>query len=137
MMNLLPSKDVFNYSGGICWTEIENMIYEFYDNDQRNLPALNAVIDELKSVGVNWESKENDLKELFCGHRATRLSIAQNFSSTSPPTILQLTKTKSTCSICHEGMKKLTLIKNCDIILRDNLRVHHFHHGQCSCHDQF
>jgi hypothetical protein len=140
MINLLPSKEIIHYfqqqSIGICWTETENGddVNEYYDNDRRNFPSLNLLIDELKSVGVNWESQENDLKELFCGHRATRLAIARNLASRK---MIQLTKTKSTCSVCHEGMKQLTLIKQCDIILRDTIRVHHFHNGQCSCHDQF
>jgi hypothetical protein len=151
MINSVPSNEVRNYfrqqSAGICWTEIENndktgyIIHEFHDNDLMKFPSLdsqlNLVINELKSVNVNWKSYENDLKELFCGHHATRLALVQNFVSTLPTTTFQLTKTKPICSVCHEGIKQLSLIKQRDIILRDSLRVHHFRNGQCSCHDQF
>jgi hypothetical protein len=151
MINSLPSNEIINYfrqqTSGICWTEIENddktgyIIHEFHDNDLVNFPSLNSelnvLINELKSVNINWESHENDLKELFCGHTSTRLAIAQNLISTLPTTIFQLTKTKPICSVCHEGIKQLSLIRQRDIILRDSIRVHHFHNGQCSCHDQF
>ncbi len=146
MTNSLPSNEVRNYfrqeKPGICWTEIPNddktgyTIHEFYDMPSLN-SELNVMIDELKAVGVDWKSRENDLKELFCGHLALRLAIAQNFVSTLPTTSFQLTKNKPICSVCHEGIKQLTLIRQRDIILRDSKRVHHFHHGQCSCHDQF
>jgi hypothetical protein len=151
MTNSLVSNEIRNYfqqqSSGICWTEIENddktgyIIHEFYDNDLWNYSSLhselNVVINQLKSVNVNWETHKNDLKEFFCGHRAIRLAIVQNLVSTSSTKVFQLTKTKPICSVCHEGIKQLTLIRQCDLILRDSIRVHHFHHGQCSCHDQF
>ncbi len=146
MTNSVPSNEVMNYFRqqklGICWTEMENddktgyIIHEFQDIPSFN-PELNVMIDELKSVNVNWESQENDLKELFCGHLSLRLAVAQNLVSTLPTTSFQLTKTKPICSVCHEGLKQLTLIRQREIILRDSIRVHHFHHGQCSCHDQF
>lgn len=151
MTNSVVSKEILNYfqeqTVGKCWTEIKNdekneyILHEFHDNDLENFPALNSelnvMINELKSVNINWESHENDLKELFCGHTSIRLGIAQNLISTLPKTSFQLTKTKPICSICHEGIKQLTLLRQRDIILRDNIRVHHFHNGQCSCHDQF
>jgi len=151
MTNSLPSNEIISYfhrqSPDICWTEIENddqtgyIVHEFRDNDLVNFPSLksqlNVMIDELKSVGVNWESRKNDLKELFCGHIAIRLALAQNLVSTLPTTVFQLTKTKPTCYNCHEGIKQLTLLRRCDIILRDSIRVHHFHNGKCSCDDKF
>ncbi|CAF4733107.1 unnamed protein product [Rotaria sp. Silwood1] len=151
MTNTLPSTEIINYFRqqipGICWTEIENndktnyIIYEFCNNDLLNFSSLhselNIVINDLKLVGVNWKTYENDLKELFCGHTAIRLAIVKNLISTLPRTTIQLTTTKSICHVCHEGIKQLSLLKQRDIILKDNIRVHHFYNGQCSCHDQF
>ena len=141
-----PSNEVINYfrqeKRGKCWTEIENddqtgyTIHEFHDVPPVNA-ELDVIIEELKSVDVDWKMRKDDLKELFCGHVALRTAIARNLISTLPTTSFQLTKSKPICSICHEGMKRLTLLRQCEILLRDNLRVHHFHHGQCSCADRF
>ncbi|CAF3622748.1 unnamed protein product [Rotaria socialis] len=147
MTNSLPSNEIINYfrqeKPGICWTEIKHddksnyIIHEFQDNPLSENSELNIVINELKSVDVHWKTFENDLKELFCGHTATRLAIVKNLISTPPNTTIRLAKTKSTCHLCHEGIKQLSLLKKRDIILRDNIRVHHFHNGKCSCRDQF
>ncbi|CAF3866526.1 unnamed protein product [Rotaria magnacalcarata] len=147
MTNSVPSNEIINYfrqeKPGKCWTEIKHddksnyIIHEFQDNQLSENSELNTVINELKSVDVHWKTFENDLKELFCGHTATRLAIAKNLMSTPPNTTIQLTKTKSTCHLCHEGIKQLSVLKKRDIILRDNVRVHHFHSGKCSCRDQF
>ncbi|CAF3475780.1 unnamed protein product [Rotaria sordida] len=151
MTNSLPSNEIINYfqqqTSGICWTEIENndktnyIIYKFDDNNLSKFSSLyselNIVINDLKSIGINWKIYENDLKKLFCGHTAIRLAIVTHLILTLPTTSIQLTTTKSICHVCHEGIKQLSLLKQRDIILRDNIRVHHFHHGQCSCHDQF
>ena len=146
MTHSMPSNEVIDqFRGqkpGKCWTEIERDdrtgydIHEFLDVPSFNA-ELNVIIKELKSVGVDWQRRKNDLKELYCGHFALRSAIAQNFVSTRPPSSFQLTKTKPICSICHEGIKQLTLLRQCDVFLRDNHRVHHFHRGQCSCTDQF
>ncbi|CAF3454928.1 unnamed protein product [Rotaria sp. Silwood1] len=136
MTNTLPSTEIINYFRqqipGICWTEIENndktnyIIYEFCNNDLLNFSSLhselNIVINDLKLVGVNWKTYENDLKELFCGHTAIRLAIVKNLISTLPRTTIQLTTTKSLCHVCHEGIKQLSLLKQRDIILKDNIR---------------
>ncbi|CAF4076103.1 unnamed protein product [Rotaria sp. Silwood2] len=151
MTNSLSSNEIINYfrqqKPGICWTEIENndktnyIIYEFCDNDLSNFSSLhsefNVVINDLKSTGIYWKTYENDLKEFVCGHTSIRLAIVKNLISTLPRTTIQLTTTKSICHVCHEGIKELSLLKQRDIVLRDNIRAHHFHNGHCSCHDQF
>ncbi|CAF1220200.1 unnamed protein product [Adineta steineri] len=151
MTNSLPSNEILNYFQqqlpGKCRTEIKNnntmnyTVYEFHDNDLSNFPLLNSelniIIDELKSVNINWQLIKNDLKQLFCGHISVRLAIVQNFVLNPSSTVIQLTKTKPLCSTCHEGIKQLTLIKQCDIILKDDIRIHRFHNGKCSCHDKF
>jgi hypothetical protein len=148
LTNSVPSNEIIHYfrqqTSGICWTEIEKedktgfVIHEFRDDDSSTSNSeLNVIINELKAVGIDWQLRDNDLKQLFCGHTASRLALVLNIVLTLPTTIIQLTKTKATCHVCHEGMKQLSLIRQRDIILRDNERVHHFHNGQCSCHDQF
>lgn len=151
MSDSVPSNDVVEYfqqqPSGICWTEILNddktkyVIHEFEDNRFSDFSLLhgelNQLIQDLKTKGVNWERREDDLKELYCGHHATRLAIVKNLVSNLPQTPIHLTKTKPTCSSCHEGLKQISLMKQSDIILRDETRVHHFHNGKCSCNDQF
>lgn len=151
MTDSLPSKEIIHYfqqqNSSKCWTEIQNdekssyIIHEFNDENLSKFSSLDnelkVVVSDLKSVGVDWERNDNDLKEFFCGHATTRLAVVKNLVSNISNNMFQLTKTKSTCHICHEGLKQLSLLRQRDIILKDNIRIHHFHDGQCSCHDQF
>ena len=124
---------------GICWTEIPHdgqtekfRIHEYHDDDLENYPSLKselvAMTAELKSAEIDWQS---------CSHVSSRLGLAKNYLSTSSTTPIQLTTTRPTCPVCHEGMKRLSLTRQRDIVLRDAHRVHHFHNGHCSCRDRF
>jgi hypothetical protein len=152
MTQSVPSNDILNYfleqDSGKCWTETMNddrtryIARQFNDDDVSHDVHFNVTLtnmyDELKSVGINWKDDRLNLKRLFCGHQAIQLAMAFNLASTnSMMNTIHLTKTRTTCSLCHDAIKHLSFSREIDIVLQDAHRVHHFHRGQCSCHDQF
>ncbi|CAF5182210.1 unnamed protein product, partial [Rotaria magnacalcarata] len=76
-------------------------------------------------------------ESVLCGH-SEKLAIAFNFIQHSRPSSMQITKNLRVCGDCHRATKLIAKIRQCDIIVRDANRIHHFHtNGQCSCQDHF
>ncbi|CAF1574245.1 unnamed protein product, partial [Adineta steineri] len=106
---------------------------------------IEKISKELISYGHKYNSScitrslnENETVEsVLCGH-SERLAIAWNFVVNPNRSHIQITKNLRVCGDCHESTKLIANIRQCEIIVRDTNRIHHFHkNGQCSCNDCF
>ncbi|KAA8536544.1 hypothetical protein F0562_029022 [Nyssa sinensis] len=79
---------------------------------------------------VSEEEKENNLAT-----HSEKLAIAFGLLSTSPGTVLRVTKNLRICGDCHTAIKFISKIYGREIIVRDVNRFHHFKDGLCSCGD--
>ncbi|CAF1407090.1 unnamed protein product, partial [Adineta steineri] len=67
-----------------------------------------------------------------------RLAIAWNFVSKPNTSRIQLGKNLRICGDCHSAIKLIANIRQCEIVVRDANRIHHFFkNGQCSCNNFF
>lgn len=119
--------------------------------------------DELVANGheydPGWISRplqpDETTESVLNGH-SEKLAIAYNFVVNPNTKRIQIVKNLRVCGDCREyhvhpsllalailfsldkATKLLAAIRQCEIIVRDANRVHHFHtNGQCSCQDYF
>ncbi|CAF1012104.1 unnamed protein product [Adineta steineri] len=136
---------------GLSYTEVNNKIYTFRAHDSSH-PRSKEISDEIEKIskelisyGHKYDSScitrplnENESVELvLCGH-SERLAIAWNFVANPNISRIQITKNLRVCDDCHESTKLIALIRQCEFIVRDANRIHHFYkNGKCSCQDYF
>ncbi|CAF0993594.1 unnamed protein product [Adineta steineri] len=106
---------------------------------------INKISKELIKHGHKYDpscisrllNKGETVESVFNGH-SEKLAIAWNFISNPNTTRIQLTNDLRICSDCHRAIKLIASIRQCEIIIRDANRIHHFYkNGQCSCKDYF
>lgn len=126
LTGMIPSRDLLDYfrkkNSDICWTEMID--------DVQSRWIVHQFEDDLQMTKSNP-------KDFFCGHRASQMALQHHFDFSRSNSSIYLTKTKATCSICHDQMKQLSRTSQRSIILKDSHRIHHFHQGRCSCDDLF
>ncbi|CAF3967714.1 unnamed protein product [Rotaria sp. Silwood1] len=136
---------------GLSLTEIDGIIMQFRAHDQSH-PRSSEIYAEGERISkeliehghgydASWivRPMENDetIESIFCGH-SERLAIAANFIDNRKPSRIHITKNLRVCGDCHRATKLIAAIRQCEIIVRDANRIHHFSpNGQCSCQDYF
>ncbi|CAF5088131.1 unnamed protein product, partial [Rotaria sp. Silwood1] len=131
---------------GLSLTEIDGIIMQFRAHDQSH-PRSSEIYAEGERISkeliehghgydASWivRPMENDetIESIFCGH-SERLAIAANFIDNRKPSRIHITKNLRVCGDCHRATKLIAAIRQCEIIVRDANRIHHFSpNGQCS-----
>ncbi|CAF0987888.1 unnamed protein product [Didymodactylos carnosus] len=136
---------------GVSLTLVNGQIFEFKAHDRRHplsnkiYEELDKMTEELKQDGyecdTRWTTRAPDpgesIESVLCGH-SERLALAFNFiSSPTSPQMIQITKNLRVCGDCHDVTKRISKIRQCEIIVRDKNRIHHFKDGYCSCREHF
>ncbi|CAM4982131.1 unnamed protein product [Rotaria socialis] len=125
---------------GLSWTEIKGHIVQLKAHDHSHPQSTEsyAKIDRLKSkaiengfiFGSSWITRslnENEtIKSVLCGH-SELLVIALNLIQEPAPKFIQVVKNLRVCGHCHEFTKVIAKIEQCDIVVRDANRIHHFY----------
>ncbi|CAF1464338.1 unnamed protein product [Rotaria sordida] len=136
---------------GLSWTIVNEQLFQFRAHD-RSHPRSSEIYAELEKIskeliehGHEYDSswitrlldKDETIESVLCGH-SERLAIAWNFVVNPNATRIQVTKNLRVCGDCHQAKKLIAAIRQCEIIVRDANRIHHFYtNGQCSCNDYF
>ncbi|CAM4880643.1 unnamed protein product [Rotaria socialis] len=120
-----------------------------HDHSHPQSTEIYAKIDHLKSKAIengfifdsSWITRslnENETMEsVLCGH-SELLVIALNLIQEPAPKFILVVKNLRVCGHCHEFTKVIAKVEQCDIVVRDANRIHHFYpNGQCSCQDHF
>ncbi len=124
---------------------------------------LNRLNEELISHGYAPDrlqitrpvGNDETIPSILCGH-SERLAIGLNLIQIPSPPLIQVIKNLRICGDCRKSLisyfnisfnfflfldnaiKLIAKIRQCQIIVRDANRVHHFHPtGKCSCNDYF
>ncbi|CAF1955902.1 unnamed protein product [Rotaria magnacalcarata] len=140
-----------NVTKGLSWTQINDEIVQFtaHDNSHPQASEIDSEIGRMTSELIqhgykfdsSWITREikdgETIQSVLCGH-SEKKAIALNFIQRPVPKFIQIAKNLRVCGDCHEFTKLVAKIRQCDIIVRDANRIHHFYpNGQCSCQDHF
>ncbi|CAM4958738.1 unnamed protein product [Rotaria socialis] len=136
---------------GLSWTVVFGQLYEFRAHDQSH-PRSSEIYVEMEKISKeliehghqydsSWITRPLDHDEtiasVLCGH-SEKLAIAWNFVANPNTSRIQVTKNLRVCGDCHRATKLIAAIRQCEIVVRDANRIHHFYtNGKCSCNDYF
>ena len=131
---------------GYSWIEAKKgEIHEFFAGDVRHpmsaeiRQALEDILNRLKAHGyvpnlnsVSYDIHDEEKLRLLMNH-SEKLALAYGLLSTDVDCPIKIMKNLRICEDCHEVMCGASKITGREIIIRDNMRFHHFHNGTCSC----
>ncbi|CAF1369672.1 unnamed protein product, partial [Rotaria magnacalcarata] len=136
---------------GVTVTDIDGKLWKFRAHDRSHAESAEIheqvdrmskrIIEHGHKYDASWIVRpmepDETIETLLCGH-SERLAMAAHFIHNRKPKRIQMTMNLRICGDCHEVTKLVALIYQCDIVVRDANRIHHFHlNGQCSCQDYF
>ncbi|CAK7323072.1 unnamed protein product [Dovyalis caffra] len=128
------------------WIESEKgMVHEFFSWDMTHprsgeiKRALEDLLDRLEGKGyqpnfnsVPYDMNDEDKRRILMTH-SEKLALAFGLISTTPGSDIRIVKNIRICEDCHSVMCGASQITGREIVVRDNMRFHHFHDGTCSC----
>ncbi|MCL7033720.1 hypothetical protein MKW94_007599 [Papaver nudicaule] len=130
------------------WVEVERKMYIFTVRDNLNpysekmYKLLETLIETMHKEGfaaygsfgchdITKEEKEGNL----CGHTEKLALAFVLIKGGGHQGVIRIGKNLRVCKDCHVFFKFVSKIKDCDIILKDPNRYHHFKQGNCNCRD--
>ncbi|KAL9229547.1 hypothetical protein vseg_005002 [Gypsophila vaccaria] len=128
------------------WVEGKNgSVHEFFAGDITH-PRYNEIkhvledlLNKLKLHGyqpmlgsVSYDMCDDDKREILSAH-SEKLALAFELLNTEPDHTIRIMKNLRICEDCHVFMCGASKITKREIVVRDNMRFHHFHDGVCSC----
>jgi len=133
---------------GICYFEDnEGVTHEFIscaDNHPR-IDEINVELEklskEISDAGfipdTRWVTRhdvtdEEEKKRLLSRH-AEKIALAFAFLIDPSRKRIVMSKNLRVCNDCHNATAFISKVRNCEIIVRDSNRYHHFKDGKCSC----
>ncbi|CAF2082273.1 unnamed protein product, partial [Rotaria magnacalcarata] len=121
---------------GLSWTVVDGQVYQFRAHGV-NHPRSKEIHAEAEKIFAELVEHGHQHDSILCGH-SERLAIAWNFVVHPNASQIQITKNLRVCGDCYRATKLIATIRQCEIIVRDANRIHHFYkNGQCSCNDYF
>ncbi|KAK7388076.1 hypothetical protein VNO78_22881 [Psophocarpus tetragonolobus] len=132
---------------GVSIIEMEGVVNEFVAGGKDH-PLAEAIyakvyemLESIRLIGYvpDTDGLLHDLVEeerenpLF--YHSEKLAIAYGLLKTKWGETLRVTKNLRVCKDCHQASKFVSKVYDCDIIIRDTNRFHHFSKGECSCQD--
>ncbi|CAF4797656.1 unnamed protein product [Rotaria socialis] len=121
---------------GLAWTVTNRQVYQFRAHD-RSHPRSHEIKAELEKIANELIDHGHVFDAILCGH-SEKIAIAWNFVVNPHTSKIQVTKNLRVCGDCHRATKLIAAIRQCEIIVSDANRIHHFYtNGQCSCNDYF
>ncbi|CAF4461467.1 unnamed protein product [Rotaria socialis] len=121
---------------GLSWTVVDGQVYQFRAHGV-NHPRSKEIHAEAEKISAELVEHGHQHDSILCGH-SERLAIAWNFVVHPNASQIQITKNLRVCGDCYRATKLIATIRQCEIIVRDANRIHHFYkNGQCSCNDYF
>ncbi|XP_031272420.1 pentatricopeptide repeat-containing protein At5g44230-like [Pistacia vera] len=133
---------------GFSWVEgNEGVIHEFLAGDLTHSRSseikqvLEEILNRLKAHGyqpklssVPYDVADQEKKRILMNH-SEKLALAFGVLTTSAGCIIRIMKNLRICEDCHIFMCGASQVTGREIIVRDNMRFHHFRDGKCSCGD--
>lgn len=128
------------------WVEGEKgVIHEFYAGDtthprnQEIKELLGNLIDRVRATGyepqlrsVIYDVSDEEKRRILMNH-SEKLALAYALLSSCDGSVIRIVKNLRICEDCHLFMCGASRVCGREIVVRDNLRFHHFRGGSCSC----
>ncbi|GJY30684.1 pentatricopeptide repeat-containing protein [Tanacetum coccineum] len=143
---LMKDNKVIKYPG-YSWIEINNCVHEFRSGDRIH-PELGLIHEKLNQMEKKMKvagyvpvlefalhNVGDQQKEKLLLWHSEKLAIAYGLIKMPAWVPILVFKNLRVCGDCHEATKFISRIEKREIIVRDNLRFHHFKDGKCSCGD--
>ncbi|CAL9045733.1 unnamed protein product [Musa banksii] len=128
------------------WTEDKDgSVHEFFAGDGLH-PRTHEIKDTLEDLlgklklegydpvlsSVLYDINDNEKEKLLKGH-SEKLALAFGLLTTGAGDTIRIVKNLRICEDCHLVMRLASRAVNREIVVRDNMRFHHFKDGACSC----
>lgn len=128
------------------WVETKKGVIHEFCAGETNHPeyaeikkALDDLLNRLQAHGYqpNLNSAAYDLgieerKRILMSH-SEKLALAYALLSTDSGSTIKIMKNIRICEDCHVFMCGASQVAGREIVVRDNMRFHHFSNGKCSC----
>ncbi|CAF1096764.1 unnamed protein product [Rotaria sordida] len=136
---------------GKSLTMVDKEIVEFVVNDKSHPQSteiyaeLNRLTIELLKDGYIFDSrwisrklrKGETVISVLCSH-SEKLALAFNLIQKPIPSLINIKNNLRLCGDCHEFMKRVAKLRQCEILISDANGIHRFKtNGECSCKDHF
>ncbi|XP_058750147.1 pentatricopeptide repeat-containing protein At5g44230 [Vicia villosa] len=133
---------------GCSWVEAKNgIVHEFFAGDVKHpeineiKKALDDLMQRLKAIGyqpklnsVPYDIDDKGKRLLLISH-SEKLALAYGLLRTDAGSTIKIMKNLRICEDCHIVMCAASKVTGRKIVVRDNMRFHHFHNGTCSCNN--
>lgn len=129
------------------WIQIDQAIHMFSAEGKPHTDAgkiyfeLYHLVHEMKKLGyepdiscVHQNIDEVEKKKLLLSH-TEKLAITFGLMNMKSGEPIRVIKNTRVCSDCHTAAKYMSLIRKCEIFMKDGIRFHHFREGECTCND--
>ncbi|KAG6532689.1 pentatricopeptide repeat-containing protein At5g44230-like [Zingiber officinale] len=130
------------------WTEDKDgSVHEFFagDNSHPRIRQIKRALENLLCMlklrgyvpvlsSVVYDVKDEEKERLLKGH-SEKLALAFGLSTTSAGDTIRISKNLRICDDCHLVMRLASRAVEREIVVRDNMRFHHFKDGECSCRE--
>ncbi|KAG8383369.1 hypothetical protein BUALT_Bualt04G0005400 [Buddleja alternifolia] len=133
-------------SPAFSWVEGEKgVIHEFYAGDTTHprsreiIESLENLVNRLKLNGyepnlssVVYDVSDEEKRRILMNH-SEKLALAYALLTADDGSGIRIVKNLRICEDCHLFMRGASRVTGREIIVRDNMRFHHFRDGMCSC----
>lgn len=125
----------------------KGVIHEFYSDDLTH-PKSAEIREELQDLlhktklqgyqpllsSAPYDVSDEDKKRILMAH-SEKLALGYMLLTTDAGSVIRIIKNLRTCEDCHSFMCAASQVTGREIIIRDNMRFHHFQNGTCSCNN--
>ncbi|KAJ8443655.1 hypothetical protein Cgig2_019637 [Carnegiea gigantea] len=81
---------------------------------------------------VSYDISDDDKRLILMSH-SEKLALGFGLLTIDSEDTIRIMKNLRICEDCHIFMCGASMVTGREIIVRDNMRFHHFHNGKCSC----
>ena len=81
---------------------------------------------------VTYDLSDDEKKRILMNH-SEKLALAYGLLSSDAGCTIKIMKNLRICEDCHAFMCSASQVMGREIVVRDNMRFHHFSDGACSC----
>ncbi|KAL3743623.1 hypothetical protein ACJRO7_018833 [Eucalyptus globulus] len=129
------------------WTQIDHTVHHF-SAEQSTHPDCGEIyfelyqsISQIKKMGYVpdvscvYQNIDDVEKEKVLLSHTEKLAITYGLMKRQGSAPIRVIKNSRVCSDCHTVAKYISMLRNCEIIIKDGVRFHHLSKGNCSCKD--
>jgi pentatricopeptide repeat protein len=130
----------------VSWFEgRDGLVHQFFAGDNTHpwtneiKKALLELVAKLKLAGyvpnlssIVYDVSEQEKERLLMGH-SEKLALSFGLLTLGSRSTIRIVKNLRICEDCHLFIRLVSKVEPINIIVRDNMRFHHFKDGECSC----